>query len=146
MAVYERILVAYDGSSHSEIALEKAADFMATDKRIETHVVHVMESPHTSLYALYGADISQAMIQEMTEVAEKKIEESKELLADYKEDCHFKQLHGRVQQQILEYGEENKIDLIIIGSRGLGAIKGMMLGSVSQYVMQHATCDVMVVK
>lgn len=146
MIVYEKILVAYDGSSHSEIALKKAAEFMAANDRVKTHVVHVLEPPHTDLYALYGVNISQAMMKQMNEGAEQTLAEAKDLLSDYKTNCSFKQLYGKVQQQILKYTEENDIELIIIGSRGLGTFKGMMLGSVSQFIVQQATCDVVVVK
>ncbi|MBQ1615172.1 MAG: universal stress protein, partial [Selenomonas sp.] len=38
------------------------------------------------------------------------------------------------------------IDLIIMGSRGLGIVKGVLLGSVSQYIVEQAKCPVLVVK
>src|SRR5699024_5287470 len=50
---------------------------------------------------------------------------------------------GRV---IVEYAEENNMDMIIVGSRGLGGVKGTILGSVSSQIVQHAPCHVMIVK
>ena len=47
---------------------------------------------------------------------------------------------------IPEFAEENGYDLIVIGSRGLGVLKGLVLGSVSAYVVNHASCPVVVVK
>ena len=47
---------------------------------------------------------------------------------------------------ILEYAEENKADMIIVGSRGLSMVKGALLGSVSQHLVEYASCPVMVVK
>ena len=47
---------------------------------------------------------------------------------------------------VLDFAESNNIDLIIMGSRGLGVVKGVLLGSVSQYVVEQAKCPVMVVK
>jgi nucleotide-binding universal stress UspA family protein len=47
---------------------------------------------------------------------------------------------------ILEYAEILNADLIVMGSRGLGVVKGVLLGSVSQYIIERAKCPVMVVK
>lgn len=47
---------------------------------------------------------------------------------------------------ILEYADENKADMIIVGSRGLSMVKGALLGSVSQHLVEYASCPVMVVK
>ncbi len=44
------------------------------------------------------------------------------------------------------YAEEHGMDTIVVGSRGLGAIKRMLLGSFSQYLLSHAKCDVILVK
>jgi len=48
--------------------------------------------------------------------------------------------------EILAVAEKENADLIVIGSRGLGAIRGAMMGSVSQKVVQTAKCPVMIVK
>lgn len=53
---------------------------------------------------------------------------------------------GDVRETILTVAEELNADLIVIGSRGLGSVKGLVLGSASQYVLQHATRPVLVVK
>jgi len=53
---------------------------------------------------------------------------------------------GDPAAEIIEIADKEKADLIIIGSRGLGAIKGVVLGSVSQKVTHHAACPVMIVK
>ncbi len=47
---------------------------------------------------------------------------------------------------ILDFASANDIDLIIMGSRGLGIVKGVLLGSVSQYIVEQAKCPVLVVK
>lgn len=47
---------------------------------------------------------------------------------------------------ILELEEQLNADLIIMGSRGLGVVKGVLLGSVSQYITERAKCPVLVVK
>lgn len=47
---------------------------------------------------------------------------------------------------ITDIAKERKVDLIILGSRGLSEVKGLLLGSVSNKVLQHAECPVLVVK
>ena len=47
---------------------------------------------------------------------------------------------------ILSVAKKNNADLIVMGSRGLGPIKGLFMGSVSSYVVTHSTCPVMIVK
>lgn len=51
-----------------------------------------------------------------------------------------------VAKEILEYAESNKIDLIIMGSRGMTGIKKMLLGSVASGVVTYSQCPVLVVK
>jgi nucleotide-binding universal stress UspA family protein len=55
-------------------------------------------------------------------------------------------LEGEVAENIIRYAEENDTDLVMIGNRGLGGLKKLVLGSVSQKVVQKASCPVLVVK
>lgn len=146
MVVYRKILVAYDGSSYSKKALQKATEFMDADKRVETHVVHVSDLPRMDMFSLYGHSLSQELIQEMDEANEKTIEEAKEIMGKYKEDCYFERLQGDVAQELIDYADKHELELMLIGSRGLGVFKGMVLGSVSSRVVQHADCHVLIIK
>lgn len=146
MAMFQRLLVAYDGSSHSKKALEKAAEFMAEDSNVRTHIVNVTYPPHISLYSLYGPNLSQEVLRDLDKEAQKIISEAEEAMADYKDACYFKRLQGNAPQEIIDYANEHEIDLIIIGSRGLGAFKQMFLGSVSHNVVQQASCPVLIIK
>ena len=47
---------------------------------------------------------------------------------------------------VLAVAKKYNADLIVMGSRGLGLLKGIFLGSVSSYVTSHATCPVLIVK
>ena len=53
---------------------------------------------------------------------------------------------GHPAECILRLADEEKADLIVIGSRGLSAFKSLLLGSVSDRVVHHAACPVMVIK
>jgi nucleotide-binding universal stress UspA family protein len=54
--------------------------------------------------------------------------------------------HRPVDYVILEYGEKNNIDLIVVGTRGRSGFKKLLLGSIASSVMTYAHCPVMVVK
>ncbi|MBF7084226.1 universal stress protein [Desulfallas sp. Bu1-1] len=53
---------------------------------------------------------------------------------------------GDVAGNIVDYARQNNCDLIVVGTRGRGNIKGMLLGSVSQKVVQQSHCPVLIVK
>ena len=54
--------------------------------------------------------------------------------------------YGNAPERIIEEAEHAKADLIVLGSRGLGEVGGLVLGSVSHKVIQHATCPCLTVK
>ena len=53
---------------------------------------------------------------------------------------------GDPRMVILEFAEHNGCDFIVVGSRGLGTVAGLLMGSVSGYVIHKAKCPVLVVK
>lgn len=63
-------------------------------------------------------------------------------------DVAFKNetVHGDPKRSIIEFAKENDIDLIVIGATGRGAIERTLIGSTTAYVVNHAPCNVMVVK
>lgn len=52
---------------------------------------------------------------------------------------------GEPRTAIIDFANNNDYDIIVVGSRGLGAVTGLLLGSVSTYVVHHAPCPVLVV-
>ena len=54
--------------------------------------------------------------------------------------------HRPVDYVILEYGEKNNIDLIVVGTRGRSGFKKLLLGTVASHVITYAHCPVLVVK
>jgi len=59
---------------------------------------------------------------------------------------HCRQETGDPASEIVRVAEEEGCDLIVVGSRGLGALKSLLLGSVSDHVVHHAHCPVLIVR
>ena len=141
-----RILLATDGSKEAELAALRAVDLAdATDS--ELHVGHVGLVPIfvDSYPGTLGFD------RKLYEQIE---EQSSELLR--KESWRVKAAGGTVAGTHLRMGavpleivalaEELGVDLIVMGSRGLGGVRRALMGSVSDSVVRHAHCPVLVVR
>lgn len=55
-------------------------------------------------------------------------------------------LHGTPGPEIIKYANEQQVDLVVIGSRGLNSLQEMVLGSVSHKVMKRVNCPALIVK
>ena len=138
-----KILVPVDGSDNSFRALDYAI-FLA--KKVDAHLtaMHVIENPPTvyvesqkllnELLAKYKAE-SAKVLDKCKPVAEKSGIAIETVIAE-----------GDPASNITNYAQKDRFDLIVIGSRGLGRIKEMVLGSTSSKVLHHAKCSVLVVK
>ena len=143
-----RILLATDGSEEAELALKTAVD-LAQCTKSELHVVTAaheyypasFESPTTGRLL---DETRRAMEREAREVLDgqvKKIEESGGSVAQ----VHFR-TGGHSDREIVRVGEEIGAGLIAMGSRGLGGLRRALMGSVSDSVVRHAHCPVLVVR
>ena len=141
-----RILLATDGSEEAELAALSAVDLAdATDS--ELHVVHVGVVP-SFLVSYPGTLGYNGKLYEQIQ------EQSRELLR--KESWQVKVAGGTVARAHLRMGEvdleivslakELGADLIVMGSRGLGGVRRALIGSVSDSVVRHAHCPVLVVR
>jgi nucleotide-binding universal stress UspA family protein len=140
--VFEKILVPLDGSEHSSRALEVAIQLAKQLKsKLLLFTVYSMvaasgSSPELSLMAI---DASRDRGKEILKTSEERarlesIEVETELAS------------GTAVEAILEKSKEGKFDMIIMGARGLGTMKKLFIGSVSEGVVKNAPCPVLVVK
>ena len=143
----KKILVAIDGSEVTERVLQKAksiAEKTNADVLIMTVVKRLMPTYHYRLGADFGH--THLVDKKDEEVAKRMIEHAKEVFTDYPGKFDTMLVHGEPADSILEISDTEEPDLLVVGNRGLGGFKRVMLGSVSTKVLHHATCDVMVVK
>ena len=133
----ERILIAYDGSESAERALDEVAR-MANGSAVT--VVSVAE-----LLPQVGR-AGAMMLPEVYAERETQLEEAKAKLAKLGVDAKTVERRGDAAEMIIDEAEQEKADLIVVGTRGLSTARSWMLGSVSSRVMHHAPCNVLVVR
>ncbi len=148
--MFTSILVATDGSEHAQSAITQACELaLKYDSKLYfLHVLHDMvipegiyeyikiekveESPETVYLRKIGDGILEAAKKKAASLGVKDFET---VIAE-----------GEPAKEILKFAEEHDVDTIIIGSRGLGSLKGLMLGSVSNKVCHMAECTCITVK
>lgn len=139
--MYNRILLAVDGSENSIRATKEAVKIAASSPNCKVEVVTVAD------FSKVKSEILHAQGKEELELKRRKklsaIEEQLQLSnVSYK----VKILHGEPGPTIIEYANKEKVELVIIGSRGLNSLQEMVLGSVSHKVVKRVHCPVLVVK
>ena len=144
--VYKKILVPIDGSKNSFKALQHAIT-LAESCNAEIGILFVLVLAK-QLYAytqINTSYISDTVLDEIEEFGKKTLAEARELVPDAIPVETFLEI-GSPVEIIPDFAEDNNYDLIAIGSRGLGTIKGLIMGSVSAYVVANAKCPVLVIK
>ncbi len=148
-----KILVCFDGSKPSLRAIEKAHQ-LTTDCGIhEVTLLHAYEAEAWASTSGDGFAPTPENLSKLNELEGKKVEEKKQvLLAEAKKfnDTHAKLevelVQGHPATVITKAAENGKYDLIIMGSRGLGGLQKVVLGSVSNSVIQGTDVSVLIVK
>ncbi|MBX7170639.1 MAG: universal stress protein [Pyrinomonadaceae bacterium] len=145
-----KILVATDGSTQAEAAIEATAKYVKTVTHLK--IISVVEPR----YAVAGEPfIFSSEIFAEAEASEKeKAKETlnnasnklKDLLATEKPEISTQVFMGNPSQIIVEEAEKWKADLIIVGSHGYGFWHRTLLGSVSDSVTHHAPCSVLIIR
>lgn len=141
----KKILVSVDGSENSNRALEHAVSLAKDSDAAAITILHVIDMPPTIYIE------SQKLLDQLWANFR---EESAKMLDRYRtlaqtrgaKTVHIAVMEGDAAKTIVDYANKGGFDLIVVGSRGLGGIRGLLLGSVSMAVIQTAKMPVMVVK
>ncbi|CAG5121251.1 unnamed protein product [Candidula unifasciata] len=143
-----KILIAMDGSKHSDYAFDWYVKYFYKDK---DDVLIAYCSEHAGLLtAPFQAPASSAVSRMVREEEM----DSASALSQFQKKLQNAGIKGNVirlsggkpGEVIVKASEEHKVDMIITGTRGLGTIRRTLMGSVSQYVVHHASCPVLVVR
>jgi nucleotide-binding universal stress UspA family protein len=142
-----KILLATDGSKEARQAAEAAAE-LSKDTGSEVHVAYVLPSPRElRAHHLYSREVMRSVLEQAEGDAQSFIEEQAEQIrasGGKVAETHLRA--GEPDKEIVRLSEELGAGTIVIGSRGLGAVKRALMGGVSESVVRHAHCPVFVVR
>ncbi|GEN86802.1 universal stress protein [Oceanobacillus sp. FSL W8-0428] len=139
--MYKHILLASDGSENAVRAAKEAVKLASYDKEAIIDVTYVID------YEKSKTDVLHSSSSEAIDVERRK-KNSKVIQFLHDANANFKTtiLRGKPGPEIVKYANDQKVDIVVIGSRGLNALQEMVLGSVSHKVMKRAHCPALIVK
>ena len=146
-----KILLATDGTKQSEAAIEILDRFCLSDGD-EVKIITVIDMAVPMTIDIYGGFLPDTTELEKVarENAARVLEQTSEKVKGFcKSDgvtITAETLFGSPESRIVETAEQSEIDLIIIGSHGYNAWERLLLGSISDSVVRHAPCSVLVVR
>jgi nucleotide-binding universal stress UspA family protein len=139
--MFKCIILALDGSGHSLRALDCARTLA---ERFDAKLILVHAYPRTSdLRDLEGYD---RLVSQRKNAGQEILDDAQERLGGVSLEVEEDLLEGPATDAILSVAEIRQADLIVLGTRGMGSVKGLLVGSVSNKVTHHAPCTVMVVR
>ncbi|VEL19037.1 unnamed protein product [Protopolystoma xenopodis] len=144
------VLIGVDGSDHSDKALRYYLDWLVRPNDSVT-LFCVIEPP--SLPAFSITSLSSVPTEEWGKIMQTRVLELANIENNSLADCLAKRVNARfltqdashVGEAIVKQADKQAADLVVLGSRGLGAVKRTILGSVSDYVLHHIDRPVCVI-
>jgi nucleotide-binding universal stress UspA family protein len=147
-----KILVATDGSEYSRVAVSACCELVELDKNTSVRVVAVYEPflPMTAEPFAVSAEHYHRLDEIAKENAKAAADEAVELIRRKTQNDSFDVTTvvaiGRPAEMIVDAAKEWNADLVVVGSHGRGFWGRLTLGSVSDAVLHHASCSVLVVR
>ena len=142
--MFSKILVPVDGSENSFRALEHAIFLSTKIKEAQITVLYIIEDL-PSLY-IYSPKIMEKLRADYEREYTRILERCKEMANKSGTNINTVLKEGDPASKIIGYSDMERFDLIIMGSRGMGKFKEMIIGSVSNKVIHHAKSSVMLVR
>ena len=141
--MFSKLLVPVDGSENSYRALE-AAIFLSM--KIEAHItaLHVMEKPPT-VY-IHPQKELETLLKNYRIQSEQILEKCEELGNNNGVEIKTVIIEGDVASKIIQYAAKEIFDMVVMGRRGSGRFKEMVLGSVSEKVLHQTKGSVLIVR
>ena len=139
--MFTNILLAYDRSEYSQKAAKIAGDLARLQPTPSLRIITIVDPVPREL----GLSLVDQLIATCETAGEEALDEAVRLIGEGVE-IHKGILFGPVAETIIDVADIRQCDLIVIGSRGLGVFKSILLGSQTQKVISMSKCPVLVVK
>ena len=140
--MFERILLAVDGSEHALHAARVAAELARAMRSDQLRIVVCFEGIPSYL----GEPNLQNAIDQRVLASNEILQQAVDALGDVSVEVHTELIEGDPAEAIIEVARTRESNVIVMGSRGLGRLAGLVLGSTSQKVVSHAPCPVLIVR
>ncbi|MEM6978314.1 MAG: universal stress protein [Planctomycetota bacterium] len=156
-----KVMLAVDGSAFSRACAASLATLplpgnaaatastsrneAAEDQDLEIMIVSVVNPPEVVVSTQSEVWYPQ-FIEHQEEIAKAAISQARAILEPTKAKITSHQTAGHIGHTLVTHAENEDVDLIVVGAKGHSAITRILLGSVSDYVATHATCDVLVIR
>lgn len=141
--MFKNILLAIDGSDHSNRATEKAVELADLVKDASIEILYIVDGKKSKTDVLHAGDSDTASIKR-----EKMLKEYESKIKEREIAVETTILHGKngVAEAIISYANNNDHDTLVMGSRGLNEVQKMVLGGVSHKVMKYVNIPVLMIK
>lgn len=140
----KKILVPIDGSEFSRKAMEKAKE-LGSPLNSEITILNVIR-PMYDYKSVHNKEFHKEGERLLLRESNLLLEDSVAFFEDYPGKIESLYKRGDPVDEIVKYAEEGNFDLVIMGSRGLGAFSRTLLGSISDKVIHHINTSVLIVK
>jgi nucleotide-binding universal stress UspA family protein len=146
---FKRVMACVDFSEISGDVIDQAMR-VATLARAELHLLHVFSSPWSRVHYMAPTRQASPDFQAQYRAAlnhrlEECLEEHRAKAPDIDIKCQLFDSNSQ-WQGIVEYAKMNRIDLAVLGTRGRGGLKYVLLGSTAERVLTHTPCSVLAIK
>ncbi len=141
-----KIIAAVDGSINSGYALQALAQFAPPTELVLVHALNLPDVNYAMITPELRAEFRSNMKKKLREEGERILTESQEQVPPDISQVQRVHQEGHPVNVILETAQSAKSHLIILGARGLGQVKELILGSTSHRVLMHAPCSTIILK
>jgi len=153
--LFKKILVPLDGSEESLKALDVAVE-IAVKFKGELTLIHAYSVAGVTAYlpepsvtvgvpVMSASDVSK-LVEAARGAGKKILDEGKKRIKVSGVEVHMLLEEGHPVHEIVRAAQDGKFELIVMGARGLSHIRELLLGGVSDAIMHHAACPVLIVK
>ncbi|HEU5139382.1 MAG TPA: universal stress protein [Bacillales bacterium] len=139
--MFNKILLASDGSEHALKATEKAKMLALNNPAASIEIVYVVNGSTTKTDVLHNWNTLDVEQQQR-----ERLKQTEQCLISAGISYEIRILHGEPGPALVDFANHHDFDCLVIGSRGLNSLQEMVLGSVSHKVAKRANCPVLIVK